>query len=217
MECGLKILKFLIALLPSRLKILYYRSRGAKIGKECYIGMSIIDSKDIEIGDCVYIGSFNLIWRLVELKLESGSRIEMGNWITGGRLGGFRLGKNSAIQRFHFMEASSDITIGNNCIIAGRNSHFFSHGISSVDLDVKQPILIGNWVYIGSSCRFAPGTGVNDFTFVGMGAVVTKKHKDNYVLLAGNPAIVKKILSPHDAFFNRQYLPHSHHPAKYKG
>lgn len=209
--------KFILAVLPSRLKIMCYRLMGAKIGKNCYIGMSILDAVRLEIGDNVYIGHFNLLWRFKELKLETGSRLAMFNWITGARQGRFYLGRNSAITRFHFIEASANIFIGSNSIIAGRSSHLMAHGISSTNLDDQRPIKIGNWCYIGSSSRFVPGSGVSDYTFVGMGSVVTKKYSDKYVLVAGNPAVIKKQLSREDAYFDRTYLPHEHHPHTYKG
>lgn len=210
-------LKYLLALLPSALKVLCYRALGARIGKGCYIGCSVIDAKKLELGDFVHIGHFNILWRLNELKLDSGSRLTMFNWITGAREGSFHLGRNSGITRFHFLEASADIAVGSNTIIAGRNSHFFTHGISPTNLDDRRPIRIGNWCYIGSGARFVPGTSIADGTFVGMGAVVTKQFREEYVLIAGNPGVIKKRLSPEDAYFNRASLRHSHHPSSYLG
>lgn len=207
----------LIALLPSRLKIAILRARGASIGVNCKIGFSVLNASCINIGDNVCIGHFNLIWRLNKLRFQTGSTITMFNWITGAKVGNFRLGRNSGITRFHFLEASGSIDIGANSIIAGRGSHFFTHGISSNDLDVVRPISIGDWSYIGSGVRFAPGAGVADKTFVGMGSVVTKRYSEQFVLLAGVPAIIKKKLSPTDAYFNRAYLPQAHHPQNYKG
>ena len=210
-------LKFLFAILPSRLKIWVLRRNGSKVGRGCYIGLSILNAREIEIGDFVHVGHFNLIWRLKSLRLNSGSRISMGNWITGATEGWFELGRNSAITRFHFIEASSNIKIGNNCIVAGRASHFFSHGISATNLDDRRSIQIGNWCYIGSSSRFVPGAGVSDFTFVGMGSVVTKQFTETYVLIGGSPACVKKNIPTEAIYFNRSHLPHAHHPADYKG
>lgn len=209
--------KYLLVFIPSKIKIAICRSMGAKIGNNCYIGFSLVDAEKLEIGDNVYIGHFNLLWRLKALKLETGSRLNMFNWITGGKTGSFYLGRNSAITRLHFLEASATIKIGNNSIIAGRNSHLFSHGISSTNLDDQRQITIGEWCYIGSSCRFVPGSGVSDHTFVGMGSVVTKNHNDSFVLIAGSPARVRKKLSKDDAYFNRPYLPHDHQPESYKG
>jgi acetyltransferase-like isoleucine patch superfamily enzyme len=127
------------------------------------------------------------------------------------------VGHNSAITRLHFFEASGGILIGDNTIIAGRGSHFFTHGISSTNLDDVRSIEIGSWCYIGSTSRFVPASGVARGTFVGLGAVVTKAFKDEFVLIAGNPAIIKKRLSPDDAYFDRGFLPHDHHPPGYTG
>lgn len=212
------LLAVLSALLPSRARIALLRWRGAQIGKGCRIGMlTIIDAKQIVMGDNVQIASFNLIHRVVRLEMGCGSRMNGFNWITGARTGSFRLGHNSAITRLHFFEASGDILIGDNTIIAGRGSHFFTHGISSTNLDDVRSIEIGPWCYIGSTSRFVPASGVSRGTFVGLGAVVTKAFEDEFVLIAGNPAIIKKRLSPDHAYFDRGFLPHDHHPPGYKG
>lgn len=210
-------INLILLLMPSFFKIKIYRAMGCKIGKDCWIGISIINAKKIEISDNVRIGHFNLIWRLKELKIDSGSTINMFNWITGGKKGVFRIGRNSAITRFHFFEASANITIGNNSIVAGRGSHFYTHGISPTNLNDMRPIIIGDWCYIGSSSRFVPGAEIARGTFVGMGAIVTKKFEKEYVLIAGSPAIIKKQLSPLDPYFNRKFLPHAHHKKNYLG
>ena len=207
----------LVALLPSWLKVFILRAKGATIGRNCWIGFSVIDASRIVIGDNVHVGHFNLLWRFNDLTLETGSAITMFNWITGARTGTFRLGRNIGITRFHFLEASAGIDIGSNCIIAGRNSHFFTHGISSTNLDDRRAINIGDWCYIGSGSRFVPGASVAACTFVGMGSVVTKASSESFILLAGAPAKIKKRLAPTDAYFARSHLPQAHHPAGYKG
>lgn len=209
--------KYLLIFMPSVIKIWFYRLMGVKIGKGSYIGFSLIDARDLILGEYVYIGHFNILWRLNKLELASGSRVTLFNWITGGREGSFFLGRNSSISFGHFMEASSDIRIGNNCIIAGRYSQFFSHGITPYDLDDRRPIHIGDWCYIGSAVRFLPGTSVSDHTFVGMGSVVTKVISEKYVLVAGCPATVKKEIPKEAVFFNRRYLHQPHHLNLYKG
>ena len=210
-------LKYIIALLPSAMKIACLRAQGAKIGQNCFIGLTLIDAGKIQLGDNVYIASFNLIHRLDEFVLKSGSRMNGFNWITGARTGSFYLGRNSAVTRLHFFEASASIFVGDNTIIAGRSSHFFTHGISSTNLDDMRPVKIGPWCYVGSSSRFIPGVEVAEGTFVGMGSVVTKKFTEPYVLLGGAPATVKKKLSPNDRYFSRPFLPHDHHCKDYNG
>ena len=211
-------LVLLMSLLPSGLRIALMRARGARIGRGCRIGMfTVIDAKRIKLGDNVLIAGFNLVHRLAELEMETGSRMNGFNWITGARTGSLRMGRNAAITRMHFFEASGDVIVGENTIIAGRGSHFFTHGISSTNLDDVRPIRIGPWCYVGSTSRFVPGSGISRGTFVGMGAVVTKSFPDEFVLIVGNPAAVKKRLSPIDPYFDRSYLPHDHHPSGYTG
>ena len=193
------------------------RRLGATIGNHCYIGLTVLDAKSIVIGDNVKIASFNLIHRLNELYLGDGSRLNGFNWITGAGAGIFFLGRNSAITRLHFFEASGNITIEENSIVAGRGSHFFTHGISSTNLDDIRQIRIGRWCYIGSSSRFVPGSCVACGTFVGLGSVVTKPFDEQYVLLCGSPAVLKKKLTSTDAYFNRGFLPHDHHVETYLG
>lgn len=210
-------MKFVLLFLPSALRIVLLRRCGARIGQGCHIGMCLIDAQDIEIGDYVRIASFNIIHRLKSLKMQTGARMNGFNWITGAGEGFLHVGRNTAITRLHFFEASGGVTLGDNTIVAGRNTHFFTHGISSTNLDDVRPIEIGPWCYIGSSSRFVPGASVARGTFVGMGAVVSKTISDEFVLVAGVPARVIKNLAAEDVYFNRPFLPHSHHPADYKG
>ena len=211
-------LAIFLSMLPSSLRIGVMRARGAIIGSDCRLGfLAVVDSRYIEFGDNVQIASFNLLHRLAILKLGHGSRMNGFNWVTGAGSGGLRIGKNSAVTRFHFFEASGNITIDDNSIVAGRGSHFFTHGISSTNLDDVRSITIGAWCYVGSSSRFVPGSGVSRGTFVGMGSVVTRLHREEYVLVAGNPATVRKRLSAGDAYFSRPYLPHDHHLRSYDG
>lgn len=203
--------------LPGRLRIAYLRLRGAKIGRDCRIGPSLINARTLVIGDNVYIGGFNLLHRLNRLEMQSGSRMNNFNWVTGAGTGDFIVERNSAITRLHFFEASGTIRVGANSIVAGRGSHFFTHGISSTNLDDVRPITIGPWCYVGSSSRFVPGASIARGTFVGMGAVVTKESTEEYILLGGSPARVVKTLSRADIYFDRAFLPHDHHPPTYRG
>ncbi|MGP8106595.1 MAG: acyltransferase [Desulfobaccales bacterium] len=213
--------KFLLPLIvmpfPSCLKIWLLRKAGNSVGKGCYIGFSFIESKELIMGDYVYIGQFNVVKGLRRLRLDTGSRITYLNWITGASVGSFTLGRNSSVSQLHYLEASADIIIGMNTIIGGRSSQFFTHGITPTNLNDRRPIKIGDWCYIGSAVRILPGIGIADHTFVGMGSVVSKSFTETYVLIAGAPARIRRKLSETDIFFNRPYVPHTHHPAIYHG
>lgn len=206
------------ALLPSFMRIRMLRWRGAEIGEGCVIKpFTVLDARQLVLGNYVYIGGFNLIHRLKVLEMGSGARLSGFNWLTGAGVGSITFGKNAAATRLHFFEASGDINVGENTIIAGRGTHLFTHGISSTNLDDVRAINIGPWSYIGSASRFVPGSGVSKASFVGMASVVTKHISDEYVLVAGSPAVVKKQLSPDDIYFRRDFLPHEHHPDGFNG
>ena len=84
-----------IGLLPSVLKVGYYRWRGAKIGKGVKIGIgAVILSTDIEIGD--------------------GTTIAMATSITCVKL---KIGKRTQIQSLVLIDAQ-EISIGNDVIIS---------------------------------------------------------------------------------------------------
>jgi acetyltransferase-like isoleucine patch superfamily enzyme len=81
------------------------------------------------------------------------------------------------------------------------------------EIDYVKPLIIGSWCYVGSDVRFAPGAQIGHHTFVGMGAVVAGNHNEqNYVLLAGNPAMVRKKLPQDAPYFMQGFLRHIHHP-----
>ncbi len=211
------IVRVVAHLFPSPIKILLLKIAGYKIGQNTYIGYSIISGEQVEIGSNVSIGHFNLMRNLKTLKLKNGSRVGSFNWITGGGSGGLSMGLNASIRRFHFIEASGGVFIGNNSILAGRGSHLFTHGLSPSNLDDVRSINILDWCYIGSSVRIVPGVTIAEGNFVGMGSVVTKEFSEGYKLIAGNPAIIKKSLKKTDVYFSRPFLLHGHHPKSYNG
>jgi acetyltransferase-like isoleucine patch superfamily enzyme len=84
-----------IGLLPSLLKVGYYRMRGAKIGKGVKIGIgAVILSNHIEIGDGTTIGM-----------------------LTGITCAKFKVGKRTKIRSFVFIDAQ-DVSIGNDVTIS---------------------------------------------------------------------------------------------------
>ena len=62
-----------------------------------------------------------------------------------------------------------------------------------------------------------PGAEVANCCFTGMGCVVTKKHVDDFVLLAGVPARRVRPLKADDAYFKKPFLKQGHHSDEYTG
>ncbi len=216
-------LKFLlllfIAFLPGFLKRPLYRILfGYKIGKNVRLGFSIIDAGECVIEDDVSIGHLNALIRIDKLHIGDHTRIGHLNIIRGGdevnigryceiiRLNEinsipdpivanevdprFILGNGSVITTSHKIDFTDKVEFGKRVILGGRNSSLWTHNRQQT----KQ-INIGDYSYIGSEIRIAPGGAIPAKCIVGIGSVITKAFEGEYQLIAGVPA---KIIKPLD-------------------
>ena len=213
-----------IALLPSFLKRQCYRLFfGYRIGRRVRIGLSILDAATCEIGDDSQIGHLNLIVGVNNLRIGDHVRIGHLNIIRGGdevtlgrysqllRLNEinsipdpdvvnpvdprFELGAGSVITTGHKIDFTDRVQIGRRTIIGGRNSSFWTHNRQRT-----LPISIGDFAYVGSEIRMAPGASIPSRCIVGIGSVVTTELKDEEHLIAGVPAKAVKELHDEDRF-----------------
>jgi acetyltransferase-like isoleucine patch superfamily enzyme len=213
-----KLIAILILPLPSFLKVLLMRHLlGYQIGRGVRIGLSLVMTEQAEIGDRVRIGHFNLIARMKHLKLGSDCTIGFANIILGGlsvRLGdGARIGRlneinsildplvrgtpdpvlilgdRAIVTAWHKIDFTDRVELGDSVVFAGRHSNIWTHNRQDVG-----PVTIGPNCYVGSGIQMVPGSGVGASCVVGLGAVITRRFTDEFVLLAGVPARVVKPL-----------------------
>jgi acetyltransferase-like isoleucine patch superfamily enzyme len=213
-----------IALLPSFLKRTCYRLFfGYKIGRRVRIGVSIIDAAECEIGDDSQIGHLNLVVSVQNLRLGDHVRIGHLNIIRGGdevtlgrysellRLNEinsipepdvvnaveprFSLGPGSIITTGHKIDFTDRVEIGRRTIIGGRNSSIWTHNRQRT-----RPIEIGDFAYVGSDIRMAPGASIPSRSIVGIGSVITGPLATEGHLFAGVPAKSIKPLEADDNF-----------------
>lgn len=213
-----------IALLPSFLKRPCYRLFfGYRIGRRVRVGLSIIDARTCQIDDDTRIGHLNVIVGVANLKLGDHMKIGHLNIIRGGEevtLGRyseimrmneinsipepdavnpvdprFTLGNGSIITTGHKIDFTDRVEIGRRTIIGGRNSSIWTHNRQRT-----LPITIGDFAYVGSEIRMAPGSALPSRCVVGIGAVITKKIETEGCLIAGVPAKPIKDLSSEDRF-----------------
>jgi acetyltransferase-like isoleucine patch superfamily enzyme len=213
-----------IALLPSFLKRPCYRvGFGYRIGRRVRVGFSIIDARSCEIEDDVWIGHLNVIIGVANLKIGDHVKIGHLNIIRGGEevtLGRyaelmrmneinsipepdavnpvdprFILGNGSIITTGHKIDFTDRVEIGRRTIIGGRNSSIWTHNRQRT-----LPIKIGEFAYVGSEIRMAPGSTLPSRCVVGIGAVVSKQIDCEGFLIAGVPAKPIKELSEEDKF-----------------
>lgn len=206
------LIKLSIAIFPSFLKRFCYRSFfGYTIGKRVHIGFSIIDTVTCEIGDDVSIGHLNIFTGTGKLVIGEHSRIGVLNVFRGGdeiRIGRyceilrlneinsipepdvinkidprFILGDGSMIGASHKIDFTDRVEFGKRVILGGRNSSIWTHNRQST-----LPVTIGDYSYIGSEIRIAPGGAIAPRCIVGIGSVITKGFENEDKLVAGVPA-----------------------------
>lgn len=107
------------------------------------------------------------------------------------------IGDNTTVGHQTFMFIASELTLGNDCLIAPFVYFVDSdHGMKAGELINKQPmtakpIIVGNGVWFGTGAVVTSGVTIGNGAVVGAGAVVTKDVPENAVV-GGNPAKVLK-------------------------
>lgn len=212
------LLAVLILPLPSILKVLVMRHlMGFRIGRGVRIGFSLVMPQRAEIGDRVRIGHFNLIARMQNISLGNDSVIGLGNIILGGRevrlgdgatIGRLNeinsilnplvrgvpdpvliLGRRTIVTAWHKIDFTDRVELGDSVVFAGRLSNIWTHNRQDIG-----PVSIGANCYVGSGIQMVPGSRVGASCVVGLGAVITRRFTEDFVLVAGVPARVVKPL-----------------------
>ena len=212
---GRTFLLFLLALLPSGVKIPLYRLLfGWKIGRNVHIGLSFVDGRNVEIGNNVRIGRFNRFHRIPKMTISDKTYIGNRNVFMTGTAQALAdvldadpslyFGEECYIIGPHHFDVQAPIRIGSSVTLAGRGSSFYTHGLDyRSDRLVAEPVSIGENSYVGAHSLFAPGASVAPNTIVGMGALVTKAFDQQHVLIGGSPARIVKELDPQAVWFTR--------------
>ncbi|MEP6922997.1 MAG: hypothetical protein ABI954_00915 [Pyrinomonadaceae bacterium] len=210
--------------LPSWLKRPIYRHLfGYKIGKRVSIGLTLLDAQGCTIDDDVSIGHFNIFIGIEKLYIGDHARIGHLNILRGGSeisLGRyteilrfneinsipnpvvvnpvdprFILGAGSVVTTSHKIDFTDRVEIGKQVILGGRNSSLWTHNRQRT-----KPIVIGDYSYLGSEIRIAPGGAIPARCVVGIGSVITKNLLEEETLIAGVPAAVIKKLDEEARF-----------------
>jgi len=212
----------LAALLPPAVKRSAYRSIfGYRVGPGASVGFALLDAEDADLGAGSRIGHFNLITRVGRLEIGTHARIGMLNIIRGGdrvNLGCYsevtrlnvlnaipdhdcttepesvlEVGPGTVITSGHRIDFTDKVKLGKNVIIGGRNSSLWTHNRQET-----APIEIGDYCYLGSEVRLAPGAKLPSECILGLGSVLTGEVKEPRSLVAGVPAKVVRPLNERD-------------------
>lgn len=212
----------LVGLLPGFAKRPAYRLLfGYRIHPSARIGLVILDARQVDLGEGSEIGHLNLILRVGRLELGRSARIGMLNVVRGGER--VTLGDYATVMRFNVLNAIPDhdcttepvsildvgpgafivsghridftdrVTIGRNVIVGGRNSSLWTHNRQET-----APIAVGDFCYLGSEVRLAPGARLADESILALGAVLNGQVTEPRSLVAGVPARVVRQLNDRD-------------------
>ena len=211
-----------VGVLPNALKKpLYGLVFGYRFGPGVWIGLSLLDAEHLVLGEGTRIGHLNIIVRVG--RYETGRHVRIGvlNVIRGGeqvRLGDYTdvmrlnvlnaipdhdctsepqsaldVGAGTVITSGHRIDFTDRVTLGRNVIIGGRNSSLWTHNRQET-----APISIGDFCYLGSEVRLAPGAELATECILGIGAVLTSAIREPRSLVAGVPAKVVRPLDDRD-------------------
>ena len=218
-----------VGLLPGPIKRPLYRALfGYRIGRGVRIGLVILDAEAVDLGDGTEIGHLNLVTRVGSLVTGKSVRIGALNIIRGGER--VRLGDYAEVMRLNVLNAIPDhdcttspvsrleiragavvvsghridftdqVTIGRNVIVGGRNSSLWTHNRQQT-----APIAIGDFCYLGSEVRLAPGARLAERSILGLGSVLAGAIDTPGSLVGGVPArIIRPLTAEDDALVHRK-------------
>jgi acetyltransferase-like isoleucine patch superfamily enzyme len=212
----------LLGILPGFAKKPLYRLFfGYRIGRGVRVGFALLDAGHVALGDGSAIGHFNLITRVRRFETGRYTRVGTMNIIRGGErvsLGDYadvvrfnvlnaipdhdcttepesvlEVGAGTVITSGHRIDFTDKVTLGKNAIIGGRNSSLWTHNRQET-----APIEIGDFCYLGSEVRLAPGAKLPDECLLAIGSVLAGEIKEPRSLVAGVPAKVVRPLNEKD-------------------
>jgi acetyltransferase-like isoleucine patch superfamily enzyme len=102
---------------------------------------------------------------------------------------GVKLGNHSIVGDHAFLDGRRGLTIGNNVNIGSEvRIYTLEHDPDSPSFGTKGgPVIIKDWVYIGSRVTIMPGVVIEEGAVVASGAVVTK-NVEPWTIVGGVPA-----------------------------
>ena len=218
-----------VGLFPGPIKRPLYRALfGYRIGRGVRIGLVILDAEAVDLGDGTEIGHLNLVTRVGSLVTGKSVRIGALNIIRGGervRLGDYaevmrlnvlnaipdhdcttspvsrlEIGAGAVVVSGHRIDFTDQVTIGRNVIVGGRNSSLWTHNRQQT-----APIAIGDFCYLGSEVRLAPGARLAERSILGLGSVLAGAIDTPGSLVGGVPArIIRPLTAEDDALVHRK-------------
>lgn len=140
------------------------------------------------------------IYKQMGIRQVGGGKFRTGDFTLIGLYSNLYLHDNVEINSGCFLLAKDKIEIGENSTLAygvtvltSANPNGPKNKLATLYPKMSAPVIIGDDVWVGANATILPGVKIGDFSIVAAGSVVTKDVPSG-VLVAGNPAIIKKKL-----------------------
>ena len=212
----------LVGLLPNALKKPLYRVVfGYRFGPGVRIGWVLLDAEQVHLGEGTRIGHLNAIVHVGRFEtgrlarsgnlnvIRGGERVSLGDYAEVMRLNVLNaipdhdcttqpvsvleLAPGAVVVSGHRIDFTDRVRLGRNVIVGGRNSSLWTHNRQET-----APITIGDFCYLGSEVRLAPGAMLPDECILGLGSVLAGEITEPRSLIGGVPAKVIRPLNEKD-------------------
>ncbi len=212
---GLPLVKLaLVGILPAWLTRIYYRARGARIGRNVSLGLfTLIDAPSIELADGAALAPFTIVRcrgpvtigkraRINSFVVIDTGRFEIGDdskiaemVAVGGMLSprsALLIGKRVAIHPHSFLNPTEPIVMEDDAGLA-TGTYVYTHG-SWRNMLAGFPgtfgaVTINQGAYVGARTFIRPGITIGAYSAIGTASVVTRDIPDRVVAI-GAPARV---------------------------
>lgn len=141
-----------------------------------------------------------LIYKLLGVNDLGGGNFLIANPQLVGDYKHLYVHKHSEINKNCFLLAKDKIEIGENStlaygvtILTSANPNGPHNKLAELYPAMTAPVVIGRDVWVGANATILPGVSIGDFSIVAAGSIVTRNVPSG-VLVAGNPAVIKKQL-----------------------
>lgn len=220
----------LVGLLPNVFKRIYYRMRGAKLGRGVKFGLgSYVSFRELEMGDDAKIGPFTFV-RVRSLKMGKRCEIRaftavdtphvemateaiiMEQVVVGGLVSPrsrLVLGKRVKVFPYSILNPTEPLIVEDDASVGGNNA-IFTHGSWKSILDgfpvVFGPVHVKKRAWLPWRLLIMPNVTIGEDAVIGGGSVVLQDVAAR-TLVAGTPAKIVRT----DEEFIRRYTPDEKH------